>query len=97
MIRISSLHPNPCNPAQPLNSPTPAVSAPDGRRLAVHEFTLREGADADAPRQWQLTRRDVRLGEKKVFAPANLRASMDNAAYSDLVAAWLRELVGVNA
>ncbi len=35
--------------------------------------------------QWSLRRADIQIGEKKVFAPANLRATSDNPAYSQLL------------
>ncbi|PRW59000.1 Sedoheptulose-1,7- chloroplastic [Chlorella sorokiniana] len=56
------------------------------RRLVVQEFVLQPSG------AWQLSRPDVRIPPaKKVFAPANLRAQADNAAYRQLVLHWMEE------
>ena len=40
---------------------------------------------------WTIVRQDVLIGEAKVFAPANLRATVDNAAYAELVQSWIQQ------
>ncbi|PSC76933.1 Sedoheptulose-1,7-chloroplastic [Micractinium conductrix] len=56
------------------------------RRMVVQEFVLLPTGG------WQLSRPDIRIPpSKKVFAPANLRAQADNAAYRDLVLHWMSE------
>lgn len=66
-----------------------ATSICNGGRLSdthcVQEFALSpEG-------EWTLVRQDITLGEARVFAPANLRATADNAAYAELVQQWMQE------
>ncbi|KAL4425564.1 hypothetical protein ABPG75_009580 [Micractinium tetrahymenae] len=78
-----------------LAQPAAAGAAPAGvaagqpveqPRLAVQEFVLLPAGG------WQLSRADIRIPDsKKVFAPANLRAQADNAAYRDLVLHWMAE------
>lgn len=51
----------------------------------VQEFAL--SVDGD----WTLTRGDIVIGDAKVFAPANLRATADNAAYASLVQRWMQQ------
>ena len=51
----------------------------------VQEFVL---SSADI---WVLSRGSIRIGEKKVFAPANLRCTADNTAYMELVHRWMDE------
>ncbi|CAL5221264.1 g3424 [Coccomyxa viridis] len=65
---------------------TSVVLARPGRdgKLKVEELMLTEQG-------WLVCREDVRLGEKKVFAPANLRAAADNKAYADFVSACISE------
>jgi sedoheptulose-bisphosphatase len=38
---------------------------------------------------WSVTRQSISIGEKCVFAPANLRATADNTAYKQLVHGWM--------
>eukprot|EP00884_Botryococcus_braunii_P014040 jgi/Botrbrau1/22637/Bobra.176_1s0062.2 len=45
----------------------------------VTEVVLTDGG------KWLVRRRNIRIGEKKIFAPANLRAAADNEAYRQLV------------
>lgn len=40
---------------------------------------------------WMLSRDGIRIGEKRVFAPANLRAAAENEAYRALVDAMVGE------
>ncbi|KAK9829955.1 hypothetical protein WJX72_008858 [[Myrmecia] bisecta] len=60
----------------------PVPGAPDKR--TVSEFVL-------CGKEWQLVRSDITIGEKKIFAPANLRASVENTAYRELVMQWMAE------
>ena len=54
----------------------------------VHEFTLFQSKDGHS--QWILSKADMRLSEeKKLFAPANLRASKENEEYSNLMMYWM--------
>lgn len=55
-----------------------------GTELAVQELVL--GAAGSG---WSVTRQSISIGEKCVFAPANLRATADNAAYKQLVHGWM--------
>ena len=41
--------------------------------------------------EWELRGPAISIGEKKIFAPANLRAAADNKAYAELVQHWLSE------
>lgn len=49
----------------------------------MQEFTLAPSGD------WLLAREQISIGEKKLFAPANLRAAVDNPAYRALVDDWM--------
>ena len=40
---------------------------------------------------WALSRNSIRIGEKRVFAPANLRAAAENEPYRALVDAMVGE------
>lgn len=65
-----------------------ALPASSGSLAATHcvqEFALSTDGD------WVLTRGDVVIKEAKVFAPANLRATADNAAYAALVQRWMQQ------
>jgi sedoheptulose-bisphosphatase len=55
-----------------------------GTELVVREFVL--GAAGSG---WSATRQSISIGENNVFAPANLRATADNAAYKQLVHGWM--------
>lgn len=55
----------------------------------VREFTLSTHPSSAAT--WTTTRRIQTLGSGKLFAPANLRCTQDNAGYSRLIAYYLRE------
>lgn len=50
----------------------------DGKSEIVQEFTLHG-------EEWRLERDRMVIGERKVFAPGNLRASLENHGYSKLV------------
>lgn len=64
----------------------PVAGADAAAGLVVQEFMH------DPSAGWLLSRGDVRIpSSKKVFAPANLRASADNEAYRVLVQAWMAE------
>lgn len=56
----------------------------DGPRV-VQEFVLAQDGN------WLLAQSNIRIGDKKIFAPANLRAAADNKAYHDLVMHWISE------
>ena len=57
-----------------------------GAGLVVQEFALQPGGG------WALARDDIRVPPAKAaFAPANLRAAADNAAYAALVQRWMGE------
>ena len=63
------------------------TSGVDTTALVVQEFTLRPPDNT-----WILQRDAITIPpEKKTFAPANLRAAADNAAYSALMQAWMGE------
>lgn len=52
----------------------------------VCEFTLLGDG------MWKCTQKNITLkDEKKLFAPANLRASKENGAYADLMQYWMQE------
>eukprot|EP00741_Cyanophora_paradoxa_P003414 tig00000704_g3317.t1 len=51
----------------------------------THEFTLEQDGS------WVHTKEIYEIAEGKLFAPGNLRATMDNANYKALVDYWLRE------
>ena len=55
----------------------------------VQEFEL-AGGGGGAPR-WVLARPDVRIGDKRVFAPANLRAAAEHEPYRRLVGELMAE------
>lgn len=62
------------------------------------EYTLvqRSGSDAGPERStsqacWQQSNADMRIQHNKVFAPANLRATFENLAYSQLVSQWMTQ------
>ncbi|KAK9845722.1 hypothetical protein WJX81_000574 [Elliptochloris bilobata] len=59
------------------------------RSCTVQEFVLGEPRGAGAT--WALARSDVRIGEKQVFAPANLRAAAEHEPYRRLVDAMVAE------
>lgn len=65
-----------------IQRPTPIASA--GAELVVQEFVLSATGSG-----WSTTRQSVSIREKGVFAPANLRATADNAAYKQLVHGWM--------
>ena len=58
----------------------------------VQEYVLAAPADASSrtPSRWELRRDHIRIGDKKVFAPANLRAATENQEYAKLVQHWLQ-------
>ena len=58
----------------------------------VQEYVLAALADASSrtPSRWELRRDHIRIGDKKVFAPANLRAAAENQEYAKLVQHWLQ-------
>ena len=61
-------------------------SGVDTSNVIAQEFVLLEES-------WVLQRDKIQIADsKKVFAPANLRASAENSAYRELVQNWLREL-----
>lgn len=65
----------------------PVVAAdglPPSRTTVVQEFEL-----DPQQRAWRLNRANVRIGERRVFAPANLRAAADNPRYKALVGEWI--------
>ena len=43
------------------------------------------------PAGWQLVQDNMQVGSKQVFAPANLRAAADNAAYKQLVNGFIQQ------
>ena len=43
------------------------------------------------PAGWQLVQDSMKVGTKQVFAPANLRAAAENAAYKQLVDAFIQQ------
>ena len=56
-----------------------AESSPE---QVVQEFVLRTPADGKTPASWELRRESIILGEKQIFAPANLRAAAENQVMS---------------
>ena len=51
----------------------------------VQELTLLEG-------KWVLTKDEMTIPRnKKIFAPANLRASVENSAYHKLIIGWMTD------
>lgn len=61
------------------------ISGSDNCQLVVQEYALLGDA-------WALQRDKIQISEsKKVFAPANLRASAENQAYGQLVQSWMQE------
>ena len=61
------------------------TSAAADAPLTVVEYAL-------AGEAWAVQRSGVTIAAaKKVFAPANLRAARDNAAYAEVVAYWMQE------
>lgn len=58
-----------------------------GEDTCVDEYTL-----FDDSQGWKLTKKNIRLEErKKLFAPANLRASKDNEEYASLMRQWMEQ------
>lgn len=56
--------------------------------LRVDEYTLFNSASDD----WRLTKAGIRLEErKKLFAPANVRATKDNEEYAKMMRIWMEE------
>ena len=71
--------------ARPTSGSADPGAASTPPRLVVQEFLL------DGNR-WVLAKGDARIpAAKSVFAPANLRAAADNAAYAALVQRWMGE------
>lgn len=63
-----------------------AFQTPIGE-MRVDEYTL-----FDHSNEWNITKKNIRLEErKKLFAPANLRASKENKEYASLVQTWMEE------
>ncbi|KAK9915013.1 hypothetical protein WJX75_003617 [Coccomyxa subellipsoidea] len=65
------------------------VALPDPGGFAgqvVQEYALVEENGAVT---WRLIRDDIHVGERKVFAPANLRAAAENTVYRDLVSQFI--------
>ncbi|GAB4816742.1 hypothetical protein N2152v2_003788 [Parachlorella kessleri] len=61
------------------------VSGCDTTKLVVQEFSY-------GPDGWVLTRPELQLEEdKRIFAPANLRAAAENKAYHELVLHWMSQ------
>jgi len=54
------------------------LAAESSPEQIVQEYILRTSADGVTPSRWELQRDSITLGEKKVFAPANLRAAAEN-------------------
>ena len=55
--------------------------------MRVDEYTL-----FDHSNEWKLTKGSITLEErKKLFAPANLRASKENTEYASLMQTWMNE------
>lgn len=55
-----------------------------GSETVVQEYVLSPDGSS-----WSVTRERISIGEKNVFAPANLRAAADNLAYKQLVHGWM--------
>lgn len=73
--------------ARPLSSSTKSdsPSTDSDSQLIVQEYWLIND-------QWILQRDNIKVPEtKKIFAPANLRASAENSAYAELVQYWMHE------
>ena len=64
-------------------------SAESSPEQVVQEFALVSSPDDRIPDRWELQRSDITIGEKKVFAPANLRAAAENPAYAQLIQQWM--------
>ncbi|CAL8468441.1 g7981 [Coccomyxa elongata] len=54
----------------------------------VQEYTLIHQPEGSV---WKLTRDNIKITEKKVFAPANLRAAAENTTYRNLISQFILE------
>lgn len=63
------------------------VMAPAGQAAVVQEYLLTPQPNGSS--QWVLQRDKIRIEDKAVFAPANLRATAENEAYQKLVQHWM--------
>ena len=53
----------------------------------MQEYLLTPQPDGSS--QWVLQRDSIQIGEKPVFAPANLRSTVENEEYQKLVQYWM--------
>lgn len=58
-----------------------------GQSGTVQEYLLTPGPDGNGC--WVLQRDDIKIEDKKIFAPANLRATAENQEYQQLVQYWM--------
>ena len=63
------------------------LMAPAGQAAVVQEYLLTPQPNGSS--QWVLQRDNVRIEDKTVFAPANLRATAENEDYQKLVQHWM--------
>lgn len=66
-----------------------ACSAESSPEQVVQEFLLITSLVEGISDRWELQRKDIRLTGKKIFAPANLRATAENDAYAQLIQHWM--------
>ena len=57
----------------------------------VEEYMLihPQSSDTADKATWSLHREKIRIAEKNVFAPANLKAAAGNEAYAELIQEWM--------
>ena len=50
-----------------------------------------KGAVSHKEEFWQLSKTGIKISDKKIFAPANLRAAAQNKQYAELIQGWMAE------
>lgn len=50
-----------------------------------------KGAVSHKEEVWQLSKSGIKISDKKIFAPANLRAAAQNKQYAALIQGWMAE------